>query len=539
MRPTQLHQSNCPFGAWLVRLSWGTAGTIAAGWRSIRGMPQRAGAYTLRFRSLAAIGVFAVGLGWISWLVPANAAEGKKTALPQYGAWVGDFDEIQKRRQIRMLVPYSKTIFFVDKGDQLGTAAEWGEELDKWLNKGIKSELQRIRVVFVPTPREQLLTALNEGRGDLVAANLTITKNGLEKVDFTIPAIKDVHEILVTGPSAPKISKLEDLSGKELYIRKTSSYYEHLVAINAKFASQKLEQIKLIAADENLEDEDILEMVNAGLLALTVVDDHVAQVWTKIFKSIKPRADIIINDDGGIAAAIRKNSPLLKAKLDTFLKEKTVTYGFASWLRKRYYTEEKMVRRAHSPEDMDRFNNLVGYFRRYGDQYSFDYLMIAAQGYQESALKQSERSKSGAVGIMQMKPSTAREPDIAIDGIEKSAERNIEAGNKYLRFLITKYINDPNLDDKNRTLFAFAAYNAGPTGLKRFRDKAEAMGLDPNVWFGNVENAAAAIVGRETVQYVCNIYKYYIGYSLVAREVDATEKARKNIMEQSDTADHH
>jgi len=152
--------------------------------------------------------------------------------------------------------------------------------------------------------------------------------------------------------------------------------------------------------------------------------------------------------------------------------------------------------------------------------------MITAQGYQESALNQSERSKSGAVGIMQMKPSSAREPDIAIEGIEKSAERNIEGGNKYLRFLITKYINDPTLDDKNRTLFAFAAYNAGPTGLRRFRDKAQAMGLDRNVWFGNVENGAAAIVGRETVQYVSNVYKYYIAYKLVIREMDATEAAK-------------
>ena len=482
----------------------------------------------VQFRSLSFFAVvLAVGSGWISVPPRANADE-RKTALPEYRTWIGDFDEMQKRRLIRFIVPYSKTVFFIDKGEQLGTAAEWGDEFDKWLNKGIKSELERIRIAFVPTPREQLLTALKDGRGDIVAANLTITPNRLQKVDFTIPAVKDVHEILVSGPSAPEIGKLEDLSGKELYVRKTSSYYQHLLAINDKFESQKLKPIKLTAADENLEDEDILEMVNAGILPLTVVDDHVAQIWTKIFKSIKIRPDIVINDDGAIAAAIRKNSPLLKAKLDSFLKEKTVQYGFTSWLRKRYYSDDKMVRRAYAPEDMQRFNELVGYFLRYGDQYGFDYLMITAQGYQESALKQSERSKSGAVGIMQMKPSSAREPDIAIEGIEKSAERNIEAGNKYLRFLITKYVNDPNLDDKNRTLFAFAAYNAGPKGLQRFRDKAQAMGLDRNVWFGNVENGAAAIVGRETVQYVSNVYKYYIAYKLVTREMDATEAARKN-----------
>jgi len=182
-----------------------------------------------QFRSLSFFAVvLAVGVGWIS--VPSRAnAEDAKTALPEYRTWIGDFDGMQKRRRIRIIVPYSKTIFFIDKGEQLGTAAEWGDEFDKWLNKGIKSELERIRIAFVPTPREKLLTALNDGRGDIVAANLTITPDRLQKVDFTIPALKDVHEILVSGPSAPEIGKLEDLSGKELYIRETSSYYQHLL----------------------------------------------------------------------------------------------------------------------------------------------------------------------------------------------------------------------------------------------------------------------------------------------------------------------
>ena len=169
----------------------------------------------------------------------------------------------------------------------------------------------------------------------------------------------------MAGPAACPRSRTTQRRRRELYIRKTSSYYQHLLAINDKFKSQKLEPIKLTAADENLEDEDILEMVNAGILPLTVVDGHVAQIWTKVFKSIKIRPDIVINDGGAIAAAIRQNSPLLKAKLDSFLKEKTVQYGFASWLRKRYYSNEKMVRRAYAPEDMQRFNELVGYFRRY------------------------------------------------------------------------------------------------------------------------------------------------------------------------------
>jgi membrane-bound lytic murein transglycosylase MltF len=467
-----------------------------------------------------------VGLACVGQATCAQAADGGATALPPFVPWAGDFDGMQQRRLIRLIVPYSKTIFFIDKGEPLGTAAEWGSELDNWLNKGKKSELERIRIDFVPTPRGELFTALNEGRGDIVLANLTITKHLLEEVDFTDPGLKNVHEILVTGPSAPAIGKIDDLSGEKIYIRKSSSYYEHLVALNESFASQHLKGIELVPTDEDLEDEDLLEMVNAGLFSSTVVDDHVAQIWAKVFKSIRVRNDIVINDNGAIAGAIRKNSPLLKATLNRFLKEKTVTDGFASWLRYHYYTNDKMILRAYAQEDIGRFNGLVGFFWRYGEQYGFDYLMIAAQGYQESALNQSERSKSGAVGVMQMKPSTAREPYIAIDGIENSAERNIEAGNKYLRYLITNYINDPALDSKNQTLFAFAAYNAGPSRVPQFRDRAKAMGLNPNIWFGNVENAAAAIIGRETIQYVSNIYKYYIAYT-VMRQMEAHEKARK------------
>jgi len=437
---------------------------------------------------------------------------------------------MHQRRQIRLIVPYSKTIFFIDKGDQWGTAAEWGDELDKWLNKGKKSQLDHIQIDFVPTPRADLITALNEGRGDVVLANLTITNDLLAKVDFTDPALKNVREILVTGPSTPAIGKVEDLSGEKLYVRKSSSYFEHLIALNETFAAQGLKGIELIPADEDLEDEDLLEMVNAGLFPFTVVDDHVAKVWSKVFKSIRIRTDIVINDKGAIAGAIRKNSPLLKATLNRFLQEKATENAFANWLLYRYYTNDKMVLRAYAPEDIGRLNGLVGFFQRYSDRYGFDYLMIAAQGYQESALDQSDHSRSGAVGVMQMKPSTAREPYIAIDGIEESAERNIEAGNKYLRYIITKYLNDPALDPKNQTLMAFAAYNAGPTGLQRLRAKAKEMGRNPNIWFDNVEYAAAAVIGRETVQYVSNIYKYYIAYTVI-RQMENNDKARKAIMQ--------
>jgi membrane-bound lytic murein transglycosylase MltF len=447
------------------------------------------------------------------------------TALPSLAAWTGDLDGMKSRRLVRILVPYSKTIYFIDKGEQLGTAAEFGQALDKWLNKANKNELERIRVAFIPTPRDQLLTALNEGRGDIAAGNLTITAQRLESVDFTKAAMSDVREILIAAPAAPQVSKLEDLGGKEVYVRKSSSYYEHLVALNSKFSARGLTAIKIVPTDEALEDEDLMEMVNAGLAPYVIVDNHLAGIWAKVFTSLKVHDEIFINEGGEIAWAIRKNSPLLKNELNAFVETHRVGTQFGSILRRRYYTDQKMLRRAYSPEDMKNFSELIEHFRRYSAEHSFDYLMITAQGYQESRLRQSERSKSGAVGVMQIKPSSAGQ--IGITGVDKSAQKNIEAGNKYLRYLITTYINDPELDDKNRTLFAFAAYNSGPGNLKKFRARAKEMGLNPNVWFGNVENAAAAIIGRETVQYVSNIYRYYIAYSMAQRGVVEKAEARK------------
>lgn len=446
-------------------------------------------------------------------------------ALPIYPPFTGDFDGMKKARLVRILVPYSKTIYFIDKGAELGVAAEAGRALEAWLNKKYQTKALKIRVVFVPTARDKLLPALVEGRGDIVAANLTITPERLQTVDFADPWIKTVKEVLVTGPTAPSLTKLDDLAGQEILVRKSSSYYTHLLALNETLKAKGLQEIKLVAADETLEDEDLLEMVNVGLLPMVVVDDLKALIWAKIFDKLKVRTDLAINDGGQIAWAVRKNSPLLVAELDQFIATHGLKSSFGAEVKRKYYGSTKIIKNAYSPEDQAQFHQLVDYFKKYAGQYSFDYLLIAAQGYQESRLKQSTRSHMGAVGVMQMLPSTAAGPEIGIDGVDKSAERNIEAGTKYLRHLVDTYLNDPAIDQTNRTLMAFAAYNAGPGNLARFRSWAKKSGLDPDVWFFNVEIGAARIVGQETVTYVANIYKYYVAYRLAAAHQAQVAKA--------------
>lgn len=453
-------------------------------------------------------------------------AHAQSQAEALLGTHTGDYDSLAKRRLIRILVPFSKTIYFVDRGAEYGTAVEFGRALGKSLNLNRKRYIEHIRVAFVPTPRNELISALNSGRGDIIMANLTVTPARQELVDFTLPIYSDAQEVLVTGPNAPAVSDMVELTTEGVSIRKSSSYFEHLVALNSQRRISGQPEIPVHLMDESLEDEDLLEMVNAGLLKATIVDRHTAEIWSTIFLGIKIHPDIQIASGGKIAWAIRKDTPQLKAKLDDFVRDHKIGTTFGNILKRKFFQSDKMVRQAYSPSDVEQFQRLVEIFKQYGTEYSFDYLMLAAQGYQESQLDQTRRSHRGAVGIMQLMPSTAADKAVGIKGIDESAERNIEAGAKYLRHLINVYIEDGKLPQREKLLFALAAYNAGPGNLRKFRRKAQEMNLNADIWFGNVEHAAAAIVGRETVQYVANIYKYYVAYSLLTAENTRLTKDR-------------
>jgi len=156
--------------------------------------------------------------------------------------------------------------------------------------------------------------------------------------------------------------------------------------------------------------------------------------------------------------------------------------------------------------------------------------MLAAQGYQESRLDQSTKSPSGAIGVMQVMPTTGASLNV---GDIRQVDANIHAGTKYMRTMLDTYFSDAQLDDLNRNLFAFAAYNAGPTRIAQLRKEAAKRGLNPNVWFDNVERIAAEKIGRETVTYVSNIYKYYVAYTLALEQSADRERARETVKKKS------
>jgi membrane-bound lytic murein transglycosylase MltF len=462
---------------------------------------------------------------------PAKAAapSGKTDyALPDVTAkkWTGDLDGMIKRRQIRILVPYSKTFYFVDRGTQRGLAYDVGRLFEEDLNKKLKSKHVRVHVVMVPVARDEIIPALREGRGDVAMANLTITPERLKQIDFADPTVRNVSEIVVTGPGAEPIASVNDLSGKEVYVRKSSSFYESLQKLNAEFAKDGKAAVKVRLAPENLEMEDILEMVNAGLVKVTIADDHIAKFWKQIFTKLVPHPEAAIRTGGDIGWMLRQGSPQLKAELNAHIARYPEGSARRNQLLQKYLKSTKYAKEATSKEEIAKFERTIEFFRKYGDRYDLDYLLVMAQGYQESQLNQEAKSPVGAIGVMQVMPATGK--DMAVGDITQ-IEPNIHAGVKYMRFMMNQFYENEPMDRVNKGLFTFASYNAGPGRLQQLRKLAAKRGLDPNVWFNNVELIAAEKVGRETVTYVANIYKYYLAYRMVEEERAERAKARESI----------
>ena len=430
-------------------------------------------------------------------------------ALQDSPSWIGDYDGMVKRRVIRVLLSPNRTSYFLDGAVQRGVTYDAMVAFEKFINKRLPRREPRIHVVILPVSRDLLMPALLNGLGDVVAANMTITDLRRKQASFSKPFLTGVRELVVTGPAGPKISSLDDLSAKEVWVRPNSSYHESLVKLNERLDSEGRKPVVIRDADPHLETEDLLEMVNAGIIGITISDSHIANFWDQIFDDITVHEDLAVRTGGKIAWMFRKNSPQLEKEINAFvatIKEGTL---MGNILFQKYLKNTKWVHNATSGKDLKRYEATIDFFKKYAKEYDFDYLMMMAQGYQESRLNQSVRSAAGAIGIKNI----------------HKAEPNVHAGIKYMRWIVDNYFADENLDPVQQTLFAFASYNAGPNRIQSLRRKAKKRGLDPDVWFDNVELIAAEEIGQETVRYVSNIYKYYLAYTLLANQQARRERA--------------
>jgi membrane-bound lytic murein transglycosylase MltF len=474
---------------------------------------------------------------------PANGADAPlpppayEAALPEFlrahlfERFTGDFDQMAARRLIRVGTTFNRTFYFVDNGVQRGAAYELGQAFEDQLNKKLKTtSATKIRVVFTPLPRDLLAPALKEGKVDCVVAQVIIRPELQALVDFTNPVRTNVSEVVVTGPGAPAIASVDDLSGKDVYARKDSSAWQSLAALNAALEAKGRPTVAIREVPGNLEDDDLLEMANAGLIPAVVVQDYLAEFWKNVFTNLTVHDTVKVRTGASLAVAIRKKSPLLAAELNAFLARNGLGTALGNVIEKRYLVNTSFAKGATSEAQQKKYRELAGFFKKYGDRYQLDWLLMAAQGYQESGLDQNVKSRVGAVGVMQVMPATAKELNV---GDITKVDANIHAGVKYMRFMVDQYFKDEPMDTLNKGLFAFASYNAGPGRVRQLRKEAAKRGLDPNVWFGNVEQIASERIGRETVTYVSNIYKYYIAYKLVAENRSRRAEAKKAVQSEA------
>jgi membrane-bound lytic murein transglycosylase MltF len=440
--------------------------------------------------------------------------------------FTGDFDEMVKRRMIRAGVVYNRTNYFIDKGVQRGISYESLQLFEEELNKRLKTGLLKVHVAIVPLGRDQLFRSLQEGKVDLVAATLTITPEREKLAAFSTPTRTGVSEIVVTAPKVPAVASADDLSGREVFIRKSSSYYESVQRLNESLKSRGKPPVAVKEAPEALEDDDILEMVNAGLVEVTIVDDFVAEFWQKVFTDVVLHKGAAVRTGGDIAIGVRKSNPKLLQAANTWIKQYGPKTAFGNTMERRYLQNTNYVKNATDDAERKKLRELVKLFEKYGSKYDVDYVLMAAQGYQESRLDQGAKSHVGAIGVMQVMPATGK--DLAVGDIQQ-VEPNIHAGVKYFRFMVDQFYKDEPMDQLNKGLMTLASYNAGPGRIRQLRKETAQRGLNPNVWFGNVERVVSERVGRETVQYVSNIYKYYVAYKLVLDREAERQKARGQI----------
>ena len=455
-------------------------------------------------------------------------AKSSPLVLPtSFGRRTGDLDEMVKERRIRALVVINPIGFFYSQGKPKGMTYEMLEQLQTYLNKKLNTGAFEVKITFIPLRPDELGPALRSGIGDIIAHGVVVTPGRHRNFAFTTPTKSDVNHLIVTGNELANAQNFDDLVGVDIYVNPLTAAYDRLTRISEERTKAGKPPLSVKAADKNLLEDDLVEMVNGGLITATSAMQHRAALWAQVLPNIKLHPQMMVSSDGELAWVVRKNNPDLKKLLDEFIEKHGERTTFGNILSRRYLQNTKWVKNATSAQEMKKFSEYVEYFKKYGSQYRFDYLMLVAQGYQESLLDQQKKSRTGAVGIMQVIPKYASAAPINVPDVSR-ADKNILAGVRMLNNIVTNYFEDPGIDDVNRTLFTFASYNAGPNRIVRLRKQAVNDGLNPNKWFGNVELEVARDIGEETVTYVDNIYKYYVAYKLAAKSQAERDSSKSN-----------
>lgn len=428
-----------------------------------------------------------------------------------------DLPQLLKKRTIKVLVVNHPAYYFIYQSRPRGMAYDMMREYEKRLNqKYFKNTKLKLNILFIPVPSSQIINLLAQGYGDIAIGPLMTPQDQQNQVTHTEPIYTSHQLLLVSHDSIDEYKDIKQLSGKEIWIRRNSIYHQQLQIINQQLSQLNELPIYINIVADELEDYELLDMVDNKQIFMTMISNHSLRLWQKLYKNIKLHPQLVVGNRIPSTWAVRNNTPQLTSSLNRFIIKHKKGTKIGNILHRRYLVTHPWLNKVIHQNFEHRYLETEKIIKKYAKQYKFDWQIILAQAYQESRLNQKAISHRGAVGVMQVLPSTANEPYINIKNIN-NVDDNIHAGVKYLHFMQQRYFSHKNIAELDSLLLSFAAYNAGPAKLRRLRKRALEKGLNPNIWFNHVEKIAAETIGKETVNYVNNIYKFYITYLLASR----------------------
>ncbi|WP_415713800.1 transglycosylase SLT domain-containing protein [Maridesulfovibrio sp.] len=437
-----------------------------------------------------------------------------------------DLPGMLEKRSIRVLTSFSPTTFFMDKSKIYGFEYSLLKEYENFLNKKMPRK-KEIHLEFIPVPADKLIPLLNQGYGDIAAALTTVTESRRKQVAFSNPYLPDVKEVIVANEAVTGINSINDLSGRMVMVRESSSFHQSLLELNKKFQEQGLAPVKIFPAPEYEPTEEIMQMVNAGIIELTIADDFLANIWKEVLPHIRVLENVTVREGGNIAWMVRKDNPDLLQSLNAFVK--TVRKGtlLGNIYLKKYYSDVKFIENPlDETKEIENFSAYTPIFKKYAAMYGLDWRLVAALAYQESGFNHEARSRVGAVGIMQIMPMLTKDKRLGIKNIN-DLENNIHIGVKYLALLRDRYYPaDAIPNETERLRFALASYNAGPGRIRNARKIATKLGFHDDIWFHNTEYGTMQLVGMEPVRYVSNINMYYRAMILSDMLIKSRKKGR-------------
>ena len=437
----------------------------------------------------------------------------------------GDLPTLLKRRAIRVLTGLCKSDYFILDGMGYGYQHDMIKSFGTFLNRKYKIPPPGIIVEFIPLPFDQLVANLMQGRGDIAATSATITADRLKIIGFSTPYMTGVNNVVIGHKDKSAIHNIQELSGKDVYVHKGTTYYHDLEILNHNLVEQGKKPVSIKAVDPFLYQEDVLELVNVGTLPYTVTEKYLADHWATMMPDLIVYDKAALSKGDRLAWMVRKGNPILKENLNEFLKNYKRGTLLGNICFNRYFKTDHFPLKIIEKNNLQMFSSYAPLFRKYASMYKMDWLKLVAQAYQESHLNSKEKSDDGAIGLMQVTPEVAKNKHIAISNIHEP-DNNVHAGVKYMALLRDHFFNDRNLVPEERYRFILAAYNAGPTAISRMRKRAKELGYDHDKWFNNVEIVTLKEIGVQPVDYVRNIEKYYLAYSLS----EFCEDDRKNII---------